>query len=73
MMKVKWNRVHFEPEPERKYLVWWNTKHGGVFAVGEYRERLGDMGPIWSASGDLQRGKLVEFWAELPDAPSKDD
>ena len=73
MLKVKWNRVYFEPKPERKYLVWWNTKHGGVFAIGEYRYRSGDMGPVWSANGSVERGKLVEFWAELPTAPSGED
>jgi hypothetical protein len=72
-MKVKWNRVHFEPEVGRKYLVWWPTTQRGRYAIGEYRNDWYTGGPSWAANGSRKLGKLVEFWAELPDAPSKDD
>ena len=75
-MKIKWNRcVDFEPELGRKYLVWWDTVQRGRFAIGEYRMDwyCDELGPRWSANGSRQLGELVEFWAELPDAPSKDD
>lgn len=71
--QVTWNRVHFEPRPNRKYLVWWNTKQKGRFAIGEYRQYVDDIYPQWSANGSRTLGKHVEFWAELPDAPSELD
>jgi hypothetical protein len=72
-MKTKWNRVHFEPEVKRKYLVWWSTKYGGRLAIGEYVYDGHEIDYVWTANGSRQMGKLVEFWAELPDAPSEDD
>lgn len=70
---TKWTRVHFEPEPNRKYLVWWNTTQKGRFAIGEYRWDIHEVDYVWTANGSRKLGKLIEFWAELPDKPSRND
>ena len=70
---TKWNRVHFEPEPNRKYLVWWNTAQKGRYAIGEYRWDVDEVDYVWTANNSRKLGKLIEFWAELPDKPSRND
>jgi hypothetical protein len=72
-MKTEWNRVYFEPELGRKYLVWWSTKQKGRFAIGEYRWDIDELAYVWTANGSREYGKLVEFWSELPDAPSEQE